>query len=211
MMERGGVDLKEAQKVLLFLPNGFEALEASAFTDVFGWNQVVGEKQTPLITAGLRPLLRCTWNFSVQPEALLEALDLSEFAALALPGGFQRAGFYEDGYDPRTLDMIRHFSEEDKWIAAVCVGALPVAKSGVLSGRRATTYHLEGGRWQTQLEAMGSLVERDLRIVEDGKVITSSCPSTAVEVAFRLLARLTSKENADKVRFEMGYPKSADF
>lgn len=203
--------MEDARKVLLFLPNGFEALEASAFTDVFGWNQVVGDKRTPLVTAGIRPLLRCTWNFIVQPEKQLEDLDLNEFAALAMPGGFQRAGFYEDGYDERTLSLIRHFANHDKWIASVCVGALPIAKSGVLTGLRSTTYHLEGGRWQSQLEAMGTNVERDLRLVEDGKVITSSCPSTAVEVAFRLLERLTSTENAQKVRAEMGYTESPIF
>jgi len=203
--------LEDERKVLLFLPNGFEALEASAFTDVFGWNQVVGDKRTPLVTTGIRPLLRCTWNFIVQPEKQLEELDLSEFAALAMPGGFQRAGFYEDGYDERTLSMIRYFASRDKWIASVCVGALPIAKSGVLTGLKSTTYHLEGGRWQAQLETMGTVVERDLRLVEDGRVITSSCPSTAVEVAFRLLERLTSRENTQKVRIEMGYSESSIF
>ncbi|SCZ82101.1 DJ-1/PfpI family protein [Acidaminobacter hydrogenoformans] len=201
----------DAQKVLLFLPNGFEALEASAFTDVFGWNQVVGDKRTPLVTVGIRPRLQCTWNFIVQPEAQLEALSLDEFAALAMPGGFQRAGFYEDAYDERTLEMIRNFAIQEKWIASVCVGALPIAKSGVLNGKKATTYHLEGGRWQEKLGEMGPNVERDLRIVEDGKIITSSCPSTAVEVAFMLLARLTSEENARRVRREMGYSESAVF
>lgn len=194
------------KRVLLFLPNGFEALEASAFTDVFGWNQVVGNKQTPLMTAGIRPVLTCTWNFRVQPEAQLEDLNLSEFSALALPGGFQRAGFYEDGYDPRVLELIRHFRKEDKWIASVCVGALLLAKSGVLKGKRATTYHLENGRWQDQLEAMGPEVQRNLRLVVDEKMITSSCPSTAVEVAFCLLEALTPPENALQVRREMGYP-----
>jgi 4-methyl-5(b-hydroxyethyl)-thiazole monophosphate biosynthesis len=210
-MERGNPSLGDAQKVLLFLPNGFEALEASAFSDVFGWNQVVGDKRTPLVTAGIRPKLKCTWNFIVQPEMQLEALNLDEFAALAMPGGFQRAGFYEDAYDERTLEMIRAFESQGKWIASVCVGALPIAKSGVLNGKRATTYHLEGGRWQEKLKTMGPEVERDLRIVEDGRIITSSCPSTAVEVAFRLLSHLTTEENANLVRREMGYSESAVF
>lgn len=193
------------KKVLLVLPNGFEALEASAFTDVMGWNQVVGDRQTPLITAGIRDRLTCTWNLTVIPEQRLENIVVSDFSALAMPGGFQRAGFYEDAYDVRILDVIREFDRQKKWIAAVCVGALPLGRSGILNNRSATTYHLEGGRWQDQLESMGALVERDLRIVEDGNVITSSCPSTAVEVAFRLLQYLTSADNALKVRNEMGF------
>jgi 4-methyl-5(b-hydroxyethyl)-thiazole monophosphate biosynthesis len=197
--------MSDDKKVLLMLPQGFEALEASAFTDVFGWNQVVGNRRTPLVTVGIRPQLRCTWNFNVLPEKQLEEIDPAEFAALAMPGGFQRAGFYEDAYDERVLSLIRHFDRQGKWIAAVCVGALPIAKSGILNGRRATTYHLEGGRWQDKLEALGPIVVRDQRIIEEERIITSSCPSTAVEVAFRLLEGLTSPENALKVRQEMGY------
>lgn len=199
--------MSDDKKVLLMLPQGFEALEASAFTDVFGWNQVVGDRRTPLVTVGIRSQLRCTWNFNVLPEKQLEEIDPAEFAALAMPGGFQRAGFYEDAYDERVLSLIRHFDRQGKWIAAVCVGALPIAKSGILNGRRATTYHLEGGRWQDKLEALGPIVVRDQRIIEEGRIITSSCPSTAVEVAFRLLEGLTSPENALKVRKEMGYQR----
>ena len=49
------------KKVLLLLSDGFEALEASAFTDVFGWNEVVGNKKIRLITSSISSPILATW------------------------------------------------------------------------------------------------------------------------------------------------------
>lgn len=38
------------KKVLLLLANGFEAVEASVFTDVIGWNKLDGDGTTDLVT-----------------------------------------------------------------------------------------------------------------------------------------------------------------
>ena len=48
------------KRVLLLLANGFEAFEASVFTDVFGWNRLEGDGSTELVTAGMRNSLKCT-------------------------------------------------------------------------------------------------------------------------------------------------------
>jgi len=41
------------KKVLLFLAQGFEAFEASVFTDVMGWSRSFGNEHVDLITTGL--------------------------------------------------------------------------------------------------------------------------------------------------------------
>ena len=40
-------------------------------------------------------------------------------------------GYYEDAYNIEFLKIIREFKSQNKIIASVCVGALPLAKSGV--------------------------------------------------------------------------------
>lgn len=50
------------KKVLLLLANGFEAYEASVFTDVFGWSLYEGDHSTELVSIGLHPVLTCTWD-----------------------------------------------------------------------------------------------------------------------------------------------------
>ena len=64
--------------------------------------------------------------------------------------GFEEFGFYEEAYDVKFLDLIREFDKKGKYIASICVGALPIGKSGVLINRNATTYHLKDGYRQKQ-------------------------------------------------------------
>jgi 4-methyl-5(b-hydroxyethyl)-thiazole monophosphate biosynthesis len=125
-----------------------------------------------------------------------------------IPGipGFEAYGFYEEAYSVPVSDLICAFDASDKPIASICVGALPLAKSGILKGRQATTYHLREGLRRKQLASFGVNVV-DEPIVFDGNVITSTSPATAMEVAFDLLTRLTGKENSDHIRKSMGFTK----
>ncbi|WP_285767484.1 DJ-1/PfpI family protein [Peribacillus sp. SI8-4] len=192
------------KKVLLLLANGFEAVEASVFTDVLGWNEWEGDGTTEVVTAGLHEQLTCTWNFIVKPEFTIEQLDLDDFDALAIPGGFEEAGFYEDAYDRRFLDVITHFHDKKKIIATICVGALPLGKSGILKGQKATTYNHPTSHRQAQLKEFGALVVNEPIVVTDN-IITSYNPSTAFGVAFTLLEMLTTKENCKHVKELMGF------
>jgi 4-methyl-5(b-hydroxyethyl)-thiazole monophosphate biosynthesis len=192
------------KKVLLFLAQGFEEYEASAFTDVFGWSRVYGTEPVELKTTGLRDTIRCTWNLTVHPELTFDKVNAADFDALAIPGGFEKAGFYEDAYDERFLNLIRQFNEHDKIIASVCVAALPVGKSGILKSRNATTYDLMDGLRRKQLAEFGALVQ-DKKVVVDGNIITSTGPATALDVAFTLLEMLTNKANADAVKRYMRF------
>lgn len=191
------------KKVLLLLANGFEAVEASVFTDVIGWNKLDGDGTTDLITAGMRENLKCTFNFTVIPEMHTSEVNIDEFDALAIPGGFEEAGFYEDAYSDDFLDIIREFDRAGKIVASICVGALPIGKSGVLVGRSATTYNY--GLRQKQLAEFGVNIICDQPIVVDENIITSYNPSTAFDVAFKLLEMLTSQENCMKVKKLMGF------
>jgi len=192
------------KRVLLLLADGVELLEAAAFTDVLGWADTHGSERIEVVCAGLRPRLRCTFGPDLIPDVLLDQVAPADFDALAVPGGFKAAGFYTDAYAEPFLDVIRAFDSAGKPIAAICVGALPVARSGVLSGRRATTYKLLGGNSRKQLAGFGAEVV-DASIVRDGNVITSTGPSTSVPVALRLVEILTSPENAAQIRELMGF------
>ena len=103
------------------------------------------------------------------------------------------------------MGLIRAFHKAGKPIATICVGALALGNSGILEGRKATTYALGGGRRQKQLAEFGAEVMADEQIVIDDNLITSCGPSTAAGVAFKLLEMLTDKKSADKVKTLMGF------
>lgn len=192
------------KKVLLFLAQGFEAYEASVFTDVIGWSHEAGSNPVDLVTTGLRHELTCCWNLIVKPELTFDQIKVDDFDALAIPGGDETAGFLEDAYDKRFLDLIKEFDKKGKIIASVCVGALPIGKSGVLKNRKATTWDLSGGKRRKELAEFGALVE-DIPIVIDKNIITSTGPATGLDVAFHLLEMLTDSKNVDGIKRNMRF------
>jgi len=64
-----------------------------------------------------------------------------EYDALVIPGG--RGPEYLR-LNPRTLEIVRHFFEHDKPVAAVCHGPQVLSAAGVLKGRKATAYPAVG-------------------------------------------------------------------
>lgn len=192
------------KKVLLLLAQGFEEYEASVFTDVLGWSRDIGLEPVGVVTAGRREKIKAAFNYTVIPQAQTNEIKVEDFDALAIPGGFEAAGFYEDAYHEDFQNIIRQFDKSNKIIASVCVGALPLGKSGILKNKKATTYHLMDGKRRKQLENFEVSVQ-DKPVVIDGNIITSTSPATALEVAFTLLEMLTTKDNLNKVKTEMGF------
>lgn len=195
------------KKVLLLLANGFEVYEASVFTDVIGWNFVDGDRTTEVITCGLKKEIKSAFNLKITTDITIDEVDVNDYAALAIPGGFEEYEFYEDAYDEKFLNLIRRFYKKNKIIASVCVGALPLGKSGILEGKTGTTYNMKNGIRQEKLREYGvNVINKP--IVIDNNIITCWNPSTAIDVAFKLLELLTSKEKADFIKEIMGFKLS---
>ena len=191
------------KKVLLFLPQGFEIYEASAFIDVIGWNLVDGDGTTKLFTGGFTREVKSTFDQKLVVDCIIDEINPDEFDALALPGGFEEFDFYKEAYHEKFLELVRNFNSRNKIIASICVGALPLGKSGILQGRKATTYNKKAIRQET-LRNFGADVLNE-PVVADGNIFTCWNPSTAMDVAFLLLERLTSREQANYIKGIMGF------
>ena len=204
-------------KVLLLALSGFELLEFSAFADVLGWAKLEGGLDITYETAGYSREVRSTFDVPITVDRVLwrrgagvcspVSVCAADYDALAIPGGFEEYGYYDEAYRQDTAGLIRAFHKAGKPIASICVGALALGNSGILEGKQATTYALSGGHRQKQLAAFGAEVLADERIVTDGNLITSCGPSTAAEVAFRLLEMLTDRDSAERVMALMGFRK----
>lgn len=191
-------------KILLFLAKGFETMEFSAFVDVLGWARNDYGINVYVETCGFTKTVVSTFHVPVIVDKTIDEIAIEDYDALAIPGGFEEFGFYEEAYDDRFLEIIRQFEHRGKIIATICVAALALGKSGILSGRKATTYHLGDGLRQKQLLDFGVNVINE-PIIVDHNIITSYCPETASGVAFELLKMLTSKEQMKVVREAMGF------
>ena len=74
-------------------------------------------------------------NFSL--NATFDEIKPAEYDALAIPGG--RAPEYLR-LNPKVLDLVRHFFDAKKPVAAICHGAQVLAAAGVLKGRKCSAY-----------------------------------------------------------------------
>jgi transcriptional regulator GlxA family with amidase domain len=121
---------------------------------------------------------------------------------LVVPGGF--------GTRPRLesepiRDWIRRTAKEARHTTSVCTGALLLARAGLLSGRRATTH------WGA-LDLLASLdptviVERDLRVVEDG-IVTSAGVAAGIDMALSVVESLYGQAVADETAKYIEFPRS---
>jgi len=192
-------------KVLLFCARGFETMEFSVFIDVMGWARNDYDYNIEVDTCGFSKQVISAFNVPIIVDKIIEEIDTAEYDALAIPGGFEEYNFYEEAFDERFLKLIREFDNAKKPIATICVAALALGKSGILKGRKATTYHLKEGYRQKQLAEFGVDVIPNQSIVVDDNIITSYCPETAAHVAFTLLEKLTDSDRMKIVKQAMGY------
>lgn len=193
-------------KVLLFCAKGFETMEFSVFIDVMGWAANDFHYPVCVDTCGFAKTVVSSFNVPVIMDRLIDEVSADEYDALAIPGGFEEFGFYEEAYNEKFLGLIKAFNEQNKPIASVCVAALPIGKSGVLKNRKATTYHLNGALRQRQLAEFGVNVVNE-RVVIDDNIITTFCPETAPDAAFELLRKLVGDEKMLAVKQAMGFVK----
>ena len=191
-------------KILLFLAKGFETMEASVFVDVMGWARNDFHYDVEVITCGFQKTVTSTFGVSVTVDVLLKDICVDDYDALAIPGGFEEFGFYEEAFSKELSDIINTFNSQHKLIATVCVAALALAHSGILTGKKATTYHLNNGQRQKQLAEYGVEIVNE-PVVKTDNIITSYCPQTAPEVAFTLLESLIGTKEMHNVKAAMGF------
>jgi hypothetical protein len=55
----------------------------------------------------------------VKPQLAFSEINIADFDALAIPGGFEKAGLYVDAYNPLFLELICKFNDANKIIASI--------------------------------------------------------------------------------------------
>ena len=136
---KGGVQ-RVNEKVLLFAPQGFEDIELTTFTNILGWTRILKEvKAIDVVITAFNKHISSKHGLTIKSHILLDKVKVSDYQALIIPGGHNDSG-YEEVYDKKVQNLIRNIYKDNGIIVTMCVGSLPVAKSGILQGKKATTY-----------------------------------------------------------------------
>ena len=196
------------KKIAVFLFEGAELFEIASFTDIFGWNNVVGLKKfrdIKLETISYKESIKCTWGGSLKVEKVITEKNIEEifnYDVLVIPGGFGKANFFEEKNNEIFKKIIKYFYENNKIIVAICSAVINLLESGYIKDKKVTTYLLDNKRYFNQLKNY-NIIPVEEEIVIDENLLTCSGPGNALELAFKLLEKLTSKENLMIVKENM--------
>jgi transcriptional regulator GlxA family with amidase domain len=104
---------------------------------------------------------------------------------------------------PAMLEWVRKSSKNTDVTMSVCTGAFVLAKTGLLNGKSATTYHGAFGRFATQFPDVQ--LKRGARFVENGNLATAGGLSSGIDLALRVVERYYGREIARNTAFDMEY------
>jgi len=104
---------------------------------------------------------------------------------------------------PVMLEWIRENSKNTDLTMSVCTGAFVLAKTGLLSGKSATTFH--GAFRSFAIEFPDVQLKRGARFVEDGNLATAGGLSSGIDLALRVVERYFGREVAQKTAYELEY------
>lgn len=173
--------------VLVPLADGCEEIEAVTIIDILRRGGI------DVTVAGLASgIVNASRGVKIEPDTDLENALGRDYDMIVLPGGGGGADRLEA--DPRIAKLLRQMAASGKFTTAICAAPKVLAAAGVLDGRNATSYP----GYLDEKPAKDMRYSNDA-VVQDGKVITSRGPGTAMDFALKLVEVLTSAEKRREV------------
>ena len=170
---------------LVPLAQGCEEIEAVTIINILRRAGIT------VVSAGLdaQPV-RASRGTVLIPDTTLDAALQKSYDLVVLPGG--QPGTNNLKADARILSLLKHMADQNKYVAAICAAPSVLASAGLLDGKRATSY-------PGALDTFPAIQQNSEAVVEDGKIITSRGPGTAMDFALILVERLAGKARRDEV------------
>jgi putative intracellular protease/amidase/YHS domain-containing protein len=109
----------------------------------------------------------------------------------------------QSGRSEATLDWIRKTAAGADVTMSVCTGAFLLAKTGLLSGKSATTHH---DSFKTFAMSFPDIeLKRGARFVEAGRLATAGGLSSGIDLALRVVERYYGRDVATATAYQMEY------
>ena len=177
-------------KVAVILADGFEEIEALTVVDVLRRAKIECD------TISINKIeVTGAHNISVKADSIISD-KLKEYDLIVLPGGMPGSTNLRD--NNKVIEIVKYFSENNKLIGAICAAPIVLAKADVIDGRTITSYP----GYEEELSKANYI--SDKIVVEDGNIITSRGPATALEFSYKLLEKLgvSYKELSDGMMYD---------
>ncbi|UFU00106.1 DJ-1/PfpI family protein [Radiobacillus kanasensis] len=186
----------------IFLFNEVEVLDFAGPFEVFSLTTLPQTDEKPFnvktisengkaISARNRLVVTPDFSFANHPS-----LDI-----LIIPGGFGAEEI--EIHNSKAINWMKEQGSKVEIVTSVCTGALLLAKAGLLDGRKATTHWMDVDRLEREFPSV--MVQRNVKFVDEGSIITSGGISAGINMSFHLISRLHGKEVAEQTAKRMEY------
>ncbi|HWR42262.1 DJ-1/PfpI family protein [Sporomusa sp.] len=123
-----------------------------------------------------------------------------ELDILVVPGG---KGRLDAMHNPTIKEFLLNQSKHTQYITSVCTGAFLLAEAGLLTGKKATTYHTAF----EELQAYPDVTVKKAKVIQDGNIITSAGVSSGLELGFFIIkilfGSIAAKEVANRIEYDI--------
>jgi 4-methyl-5(b-hydroxyethyl)-thiazole monophosphate biosynthesis len=168
--------------ILVPLANGFEEIEAINIIDV------LRRANIKVLVASLdsNNAVKGAHNITVLSDMQIKDVNIDELDMIVLPGGWGGTVALCD--DKNVQKILKEMDKKGKSIGAICAAPLALHKAGVLKHDYTCYPSME-----EQIRADGYMGDKAM-VVEDGNVMTSRGPATAICFALQIVKKLKGEE-----------------
>jgi len=175
-------------RVLVPIATGFEEIEAVAIIDV------LRRAEIRVLVASLdeNTLVKGANNIVIETDLQVKDVNVDMLDMVILPGGWD--GTYALADDEHVQRILKEMDSKGKNIAAICAAPFALNKAGVLKQNYTCYPSVE-----EQIRLDGYQGDKAM-IVEDGNVMTSRGPATAICFALAIVKKLKGEETYNMLR-----------
>ncbi len=176
--------------VLVPLATGFEEIEAISMVDT-------------VRRAGIKVIIAClndrrevcgAHDIVVIADKKIGDINIEDIDMIALPGGWGGTKLLSE--DINIQQFIKEMDKKNKYIAAICAAPFALNKAGVLKNKFTCYPSVE-----QQINNNGYI--DDEQVVEDGNILTSRGPGTAICFGLKIIEILLDKKTKDVVKADL--------
>ena len=187
---------KDQIPVAFLIADGAVVIDFCGPWEVFQDVNIPGRNEMPFrlyTVAETKKTIRTSGGMQIVPDYTIAAAPAPK--VIVIPA--QRAP------SSAVLEWIKKSSKTTDVTMSVCTGAFVLARTGLLDGKSATTYHGAFGRFAMTFPNIE--LKRGARFVENGNLATAGGLSSGIDLALRVVERYYGREVAQKTAYNMEY------
>lgn len=182
------------KKVVVFLADGFEEIEALGTIDILRRNNI----NVTIASIGNSHYCTGAHDVKVAPDTTIDKINQEDFDGFVCPGGGLGAENLRN--NNIVTSIIKSAYEKGKLVAAICAAPTVFEVAGIMKGKKATIY-------PSMKDYLKDATYSSEDVVIDGNIITGAGPFITFKFALTVAEALVGKDTPNQVGKDMLFYK----